>query len=112
QICLKNFDHRLPAIKLRAIARATVKYAATKIAEKAAGGSNKLAGALVGIAGNVASAASEVADTRSWTTLPANVTVGRLWLPAGTHKVHVSFHTASGGEVGHGEDIDVADLKA
>lgn len=118
QIVLKNFEHRLPAIKLRAIARATVKYAATKAAEKVAGGGDnasggrKLAGALVGLAGNVASAASEAADTRSWTMLPANINVGRLWLPAGKHVIHVTYHSASGAQIGRAEDITVDDLKA
>jgi hypothetical protein len=97
QMVLKNFEHRLPAIQLRAIARATVKYVATKTAEAAVGGGDggsagrQLAGALVGLAGNVASAASEAADLRSWTTLPASVNVARMWLPAGQHTIDVDY---------------------
>ncbi|MCK6545146.1 hypothetical protein L6R52_04705 [Myxococcota bacterium] len=106
EMVLKNFEHRLPAIKLRAIARATVKYAATKAAqavgEQAGGG---LAGALLGLAGNVASAVSEAADLRSWTTLPGAFGVARLWLPAGQHTLTVSYHNASGGTVGRQEQI-------
>jgi hypothetical protein len=105
-IVLKNFQQRLPAIKLRAIARAAIKYLATKGAQAAAG-KNSTTGALVGLVGNVAAAASEAADLRSWTTLPAEIRVARLWLPAGKHTVHVSYHTASGGEIGHAVDIPV-----
>lgn len=97
QIVLKNFEHRLPAIQLRAIARATVKYAATKVAQAAVGGGDnasggrQLAGALVGLAGNVAAAASEAADLRSWTTLPGSVNVARIWLPAGPQTIEVEY---------------------
>lgn len=97
EIVLKNFEHRLPAIKLRAIARATVKYVATKGASAAVGGGEnadagrQLAGALVGLAGNVAAAASEAADLRSWTTLPASVNIARMWLPAGQHTIEVDY---------------------
>src|SRR5262249_1980257 len=95
-----------------------VKYTATKAAEKAVGGGDnasagrKLAGALVGLGGNVAGAVTEAADTRSWTTLPANITIGRLWLPPGTHTINVTFHSGSGGQLGHPEMIPVQDLKA
>jgi hypothetical protein len=105
-IVLKNFEHRLPAIKLRAIARAAVKYIATKAAEKVAGGGDnassgrKLAGALVGLAGNVAAAVSENADTRSWTTLPAGIGVARFWLPAGQHQIQITYHGSSGAQIG------------
>lgn len=96
QMVMKNFEHRLPAIQLRAIARATVKYVATKGAQAAVGGDGNngdraLAGALVGLVGNVAAAASEQADLRSWTTLPASVNVARLWLPAGQHTIDVDY---------------------
>jgi uncharacterized protein len=110
EMVLKNFEFRLPAIKLRAIARATVKYVATKAAKEAAGGDN-LAGSLVGLAGNVASAASEAADLRSWTTLPGSVGVARVWLPAGQHTVKVAYHTSSGAPTGRIEQLTV-NLKA
>lgn len=107
---LKNFEHRLPAIKTRAIARAVVKYAATKGAQAVAGGENQLAGALVGLAGNIASAASEAADLRSWTTLPGSIGVARVWLPAGHHQLQVTYHNSSGASIGRLEQISV-DLK-
>ncbi len=104
RIAMQNFKHRLPGLKARAIARAATKYTATKVgskvAEKAGGKDNgKLLGALVGLAGNVASAVSEAADLRSWTLLPAEISVARLWLPEGTHQVTVRYFNRGGAEI-------------
>lgn len=96
-IALRNYEHRLPAIKARAIARAIVKYVATKATSSAVSGGKdsssgrKVAGALVGLLGNVAAAASEHADLRAWTTLPAAIGVTRMWVPAGQQSVKVDF---------------------
>ena len=109
KIVLTNFKYRLPAIKGRAIARTITKYVATKVAsaaaKKAGGGAM---GALVGLAGNVAGAATESADLRSWTVLPANFGVGRLWIPAGDHQLQVSYHTRSGAKIGRSDKIKVS----
>lgn len=109
KIVLKNFAHRLPAIKARAIARAIAKYAITKGAQaagKAAGGGT--VGALVGLAGNIAAVATEAADLRSWTTLPANIGVARLWLPPGDHAVSVTYHAATGAKIGRTDTFNVS----
>lgn len=106
-ICLKNFSLRLPAIKARAVARAIVKYAATKAAQAAGGGSNSTAGALLGLAGNIVSAVTEAADMRSWNTLPSNFGVARLWLPPGPHTINVSFKDAGGLEVNRSQTFQV-----
>ena len=64
-IALQSFKHQLPAIKARATVRAIAKYVATKGTQKlVSGGSDsssarKIAGALIGLFGNIASAASE-----------------------------------------------------
>lgn len=106
-IVLKNFELRLPGIKTKAIARAIVKYLATKAASAVAGGSDSALGSIVGLAGNIAAAASEAADLRSWTTLPAQFNIGRVWLPPGTHTVDVTYHDAGGAQVGKGEQLTV-----
>lgn len=116
-IVMKNFEHRKTAIQLRAVARATAKYVASKAAERAVGGGKdssegrKIAGVLVGLATDIAGAAVEAADTRSWTTLPAGVNVARLWLPAGHHQVQVTYHGPSGARLGRTDVIQV-DLNA
>lgn len=117
EMVLKNFEHRLPAIKLRAIARATAKYIATKGTEAAVKGGEKsssdrkLAGALIGVLGNIAAAASEAADLRSWTTLPGAFAVGRLWLPPGQHKLEIEYLSHADIPTGRRESRTV-DLKA
>ena len=108
QIVLENFKHRVGAIKARAIARAVIKYAATKGASAVAeGAGGKGWGALVGLAGNIAAAVSEAADLRSWTLLPAQVGVARVWLPPGDHTVAVTYHTSNGKKLGATDTFNV-----
>lgn len=106
RIALKNFEHRLPAIQARAIARATVKYAATKGAEAIAG-KGSTAGMLAKLVGNVAAAVSEAADLRAWTTLPGEIGVTRVWVPAGAHTLEVTYLGSSGGPLGKAQPVEV-----
>jgi hypothetical protein len=46
-------------------------------------------GSLAGLAANVAAAATETADTRSWTTLPQAFYISRARLPAGDHEISI-----------------------
>ena len=54
---------------------------------------------MVGLLGAVVSVATEAADLRSWTTLPAEIGVARLALPPGRHDVLVRFYDRFGSEV-------------
>lgn len=108
-IALAQYAAQAPEIQARAVARAAIKYAATKAASEAVkGGSNasseqRFAGALVGLIGNIAAAATEGADLRAWTTLPADFGAARVWVPPGTHEVRISYHGASGARLGSAE---------
>ena len=73
---------RYPAVMVRTVARALLKYWAKEKTEEKHG---KGMGFLVDILGSV----TEVADTRAWSTLPGHVHVARLVLPAGEHVVSV-----------------------
>ncbi len=100
-IAMTRFQERIGGIQARAVARAATKYVATKATSEAVRGNRSdsgrnLMGMLVGIAGNIASAASEGADLRSWTLLPAQFRVARMWLPPGTHDVRVDVLDAAG----------------
>lgn len=114
RIALKNFKHQLSAINARAIARATVKYVATQGTKKAikggkkASSERKLAGALVGLFGNLAAAASENADLRSWSLLPAYFRVTRMWVPAGRHTMTVRFFDKTGAEPDPPQRVDLS----
>jgi hypothetical protein len=93
-IAVKNFERQEGAIKARAVARAAIKYAATKASAAAVRGDGQdsgrnLAGALVNLIGNAASAASEGADLRSWNLLPAEFHIARLWVEPGARPVRV-----------------------
>jgi len=102
RIAAAQFEAQKPGITARAVARAAIKYAATKTAERAVGGGRdasserQAAGALVGLLANIAFAANESADLRAWTTLPSEFRVARLWLPPGTHEITIDFLGAGG----------------
>jgi hypothetical protein len=89
-ITVKALEDEFPAIKARAVARATAKGGAYSAAE-AAGSSKVVSGA-----GLSAMGASEQADTRGWATLPAEIRMARLALPAGVHDVQVFYQDATG----------------
>lgn len=105
-IAAKSLTERQAMIKTRAVARATIKYVLAEVAAKAAAkGCDQMPGGDLakmlckagtrGIA-HGAAAASEIADTRGWATLPSQIRMARLKLPAGKHTVTVNFKNAAG----------------
>ena len=84
-----SFDAEKPTIFFRSILRGLTKYLASRGAEKAGGKG-------LGLLANLLGAATEQADTRSWLTLPAQVHVLRLHLPAGRHDVKLELLDADG----------------
>lgn len=85
---LATFASEQKTILIRTIARAILKYLAFRRAEKKA----ELLGGLV----NLFNVATERADTRSWETLPNQISLVRISLPAGTHNVALSFLDENG----------------
>jgi hypothetical protein len=79
-IALKNLDDRRGRITLKMIARVAAKQIAIHKVE------NKTARELL----NIANLFVEQADTRSWRTLPGEIYLGRLFVPAGQYDIHVS----------------------
>jgi hypothetical protein len=99
-ISRKALDDKITAIRLRAIARAAVKLILAQLTEAEA--KKRLgagAGALAGLIARATAAATEVADTRCWATIPAQIRMARLRLPPGSHQVTMEYHDASGGVV-------------
>ncbi|MCX5794539.1 MAG: hypothetical protein NTY77_03475 [Elusimicrobia bacterium] len=117
-IATKTLQDRMAIIRTRAIARATVKYVLAEVASRAAAkGCDQIGGfgaiackALARGAAHGIAAASEVADTRCWGTLPAEIRMARLKLPVGKHTVSVNFKDAAGNVVGTHvfNDVDIA----
>jgi uncharacterized protein len=100
-IAIKNLDDRIGRIRAKAVARASAKFLATAVAQQEVskrGG--KLAGLLVGLAGNVAAAATETIDKRSWRLLPASIHMSRILAPPGTYQVTLQYYNRRGQPIG------------
>ncbi len=80
---IETFNAQRPGILLRTLGRAVLKYLGYRKANK----ENKALGLLVNLAGVL----TEQADTRSWQTLPNQIFIVRMPLPAGTHTLDLSF---------------------
>ena len=87
-IAIETFNAQRPIILLRTLGRALGKYLIYRKANK----ENEALGLLVNLAGVV----TEQADTRSWQTLPNQIFMVRMLLPAGTHTLKLSFLDANG----------------
>ena len=87
-IAIETFNAQRPIILLRTLARALGKYLIYRKANK----ENEALGLLVNLAGVV----TEQADTRSWRTLPNQIFMVRMPIPAGTHTLKLSFLDANG----------------
>jgi hypothetical protein len=99
-IARKDLADRIARIRTRAIARAAIKYALQKAAEAAvqesAGEYAAILGAATQITGNLARFASEQADQRVWSTLPDEIWMSSIFVPAGSHDLRIDFHDAGG----------------
>jgi hypothetical protein len=100
KIAEKNLDDRIARVRIRAIVRSVIKYAlARNISQKVEQSSGELSGWLVKKLLTAASTATELADKRSWRSLPDKILVARLVLPAGSQSVDVKFLDSDGREV-------------
>ena len=90
-------DDDMPLVMTRAIARAVVKYQSQKKANE----QDALAGFLL----TVTNLATERADTRSWTTLPREIQMARVMLPAGAHEASIEIINTAGTVI---DSIDLA----
>ena len=96
----KSLSERLPAITMKALARAATKYAMaegiTRGAQQAAGRDGApWVGLLVALVTHGLAVVSEEADKRSWQTLPDEIHVARAWVLPGQH--HISIRPSGQG---------------
>lgn len=70
-----------------AITRMISRVVAGQVAKKVSGGG--AVGSLLSLATQVTLTANDVPDTRSWSTLPANIALARVQLPPGHHEFKV-----------------------
>ena len=87
-IAIETFNAQRPIILFRTLLRAVGKY----LIYRKANTENEALGLLVNLAGVV----TEQADKRSWQTLPNQIFMVRMPLPAGTHTLNLSFLDESG----------------
>lgn len=106
RIAEKSLNDRLPVIIARGVARMIVKNIAAKETKKNSSQLGAL-GFLADIAVDVGTAASERADTRTWSLLPGQINMARLALPAGTHTVTATYYSPSGGILATREYKDI-----
>lgn len=106
-IAEKSLNDRLPAITARAVARMVVKNVASKEAKKHTGQAFGMFSGLANLAVDVGAAASERADTRTWSLLPGNICMARLSLPAGKHDVTATYYGSNGNILATREFKDV-----
>jgi len=74
----------MPGIIVRGILRAAAKTMSQKALMDQGGGV-----AIAGIALNIANVITESADERTWRTLPATISIGRVTLPSGKHDIAI-----------------------
>jgi uncharacterized protein len=106
-IARRALEDRMGIIRSRAIARAVVKLALSKVAEEqTAKHAGWGWGWLAGVTARTASAASETADTRCWSTIPAQIRMARVRAPAGTQTIAVRYSSRDGAS-SEGESLTV-----
>lgn len=99
-IAAVTLQDRIASIRVRAIARATIKFLVAKVAEKATErAAGRDWGLLMGIAARMVAAGTESADTRGWATAPAEIRMARMLVPPGRHRVQIQYLGRDGNTV-------------
>jgi hypothetical protein len=87
-----DFRRQRGAVLARGIARAGIKLALAKAAEKKAEDKHgEFAGSLTRFGMNAINVATERADLRQWRLLPGELSIVRMILPAGTHDLSIDY---------------------
>jgi uncharacterized protein len=101
----KNLDDGYNTLVLRAVARAAMKMAAAEgigigVRSAVHKNSNDWIGLLALILARIFVLATEEADIRSWRTLPGEIHLARLWIPAGSYSVMMNAVDHQGRVIG------------
>ena len=95
-IALNQFNKQKNFIIMKSLIRATAKAVATyklqdEARKKREKGEDNTALAVAGVFSSVFASATEVADIRSWNTLPDNCYFGEVVLPEGEYKLDIHY---------------------
>jgi len=97
-IAIGNMEDRLNRMRIKAIARATIKaMAVRKTSKKAEKELGEIGGFFIGKIAEAVAATTEVADTRSWRTLPDQIHLTRMAVPPGDYQISTRFIGQNGG---------------
>jgi len=97
---VREFEERRPMVLTRAVGRGVVRFlAARELEKKAEKDGGEVAGFFAGRFANFAGNALEQADTRSWSLLPDRISMARVTLAPGEHRVRVEVRGGAGGGV-------------
>jgi hypothetical protein len=91
-IAIRNLDDRMTTLALKQVFRSAVKGAMVKTARDQGGWAADMVA-------NLYNVITEQADLRCWQTLPQNMQVARVFLPAGRHELVFALHSKTGGRV-------------
>lgn len=98
-VAVRDFEERKTTVMLRMVVRGLLKEAGIAVAEaKGEQLGGEVGGFLARVASRAAAAATERADTRTWSTLPGEISLVRSTLPAGRHVIEVSYVGLNGME--------------
>ena len=98
-IAVRDFEERKTTIMLRMFARGLLKEASVAATEAKAEQAGGAVGGLLGrVAARAVATATERADTRSWSSLPAELLLARFRLPAGPQEIQIDFRGPGGPE--------------
>jgi hypothetical protein len=100
-ISVKSLEARMPGITARALSRMVAKDALARDAGDRGG-----AQGLLGVAVNIANTLTERADTRSWFTLPGQIQLARVALPAGDYVARIEL-VDTAGQLLHTDEVQV-----
>lgn len=99
-IAIQNLEDRISKIRIKAIARATIKYVLSReIAIRLSKNTDEVSSWLIKKALQTTSAATEQADKRSWRTLPKQIFMSTTNLPPGKYRIEVKFLDKNGAVV-------------
>lgn len=104
----REFDELRPKIVGSAITRMIVRAAAAEGARAAGNQGNEVVGLISALAIEGTLVALDKPDTRSWTTLPDRVWIGRVQVPPGSHMLDIVVQ-GNGGQEHHTTTVDVAE---
>jgi len=95
-MAINQFEKQKNFIVMKSLIRATAKAVATyelqeEARKKRARGEDDTAYVVAGLFSSVFASATEVADIRSWNTLPDNCYFGEIALKEGSHKIEIHY---------------------